>query len=114
MPLVNGERYLISSWRPRELVNLNLGLVRLLLWGPWPFLSLSIGLPSKGTLGGSGKGRAFQMYFGIKCDPSKTDDARRNGYPSGGYWMRLDWYECAAFRIHDVAVQPEWRDQGGS
>jgi hypothetical protein len=108
MTIINGEHYLISSWRPRELLNLNLGLIRLLIWGPWPFVSLTVGLPSRGDVA-TGKQYAFQVYAGIKCDPTKVYE-----HPQTGYWMRVDLKEMFALRIHPVAKQPEWTDQGGA
>jgi hypothetical protein len=104
----SNEHYFISQWKPRELLNINLGLVRLLIWGPWPFISLTIGLPGPGDLK-TGKQHALQVYAGIKSDPSKMDE-----HPLTGYWMRLDLAECFAARWHPVAKQPSERDQGGA
>ena len=110
MVTINGERYVVTQWRPLVLFQLTLGVVRLVVWGPYPFVSLTVGLPAKD--GPGGKAYAAQAYIGVKCDPSKTRDNWQAG--GVGYWMRVDWYECMAARIHPVAIQPEWSDQGGA
>lgn len=99
------EHYFISQWKPRPLLLLNLFVSRLVLWGPWPFLGLSVGLPANGD-----KQRVLQAYIGVKCDPSKTRDGWRAG--GSGWWMRLDWYECLAVRVHWADTCPVWDNQG--
>lgn len=98
---IAGERFWISTWKPRELLNINLGVARFLVWGPIPFTSLTLGWPHRED------GKALQMYAGVKCDGSKS-------HQYGGYWMRLDWRECLACRWHDYNVQPAWDNQGGA
>src|SRR5438445_365781 len=107
MVTINGERYLVTQWKPRVLFQLTLGVVRLVVWGPFLFVSVTVGLPAKD--GPGGKAYAAQAYLGVKCDPTKTYE-----HPGTGYWMRVDWYECLAARVHPVAIQPEWSDPGGS
>ena len=95
------EHFYVIPWRPREIININLGFARFLLWGPVPFLSLSFGWPHRED------SKALQIYMGVKCDGTKS-------HVNGGYWMRLDWYECLAFRWHTVEAQPAWDNQGGA
>ena len=109
MPVINGERYFISQWKPRVLLSVSLGVVKLTLWYPWPFLSLIVGWL------GTERAYGLQTYIGLKCDPSKTLDARNRG--ESGYWMRLDWYECLALRLRikdGLDVDLPWTNQGGS
>ena len=99
------ERYVISQWKPRLVLVVSVFVARVCLWGPWPFVTLSLGWPAKGD-----KQRALQAYIGIKCDPSKTKDAWQRG--ETGYWMRLDWWECLSGRVHWADTGPVWDNQG--
>src|SRR5947209_8170626 len=97
------ERFLFSRWVPRPWICLNVGLAKLTIWGPWPFVSLAFGW----FMGKGPKVRALQMYFGIKCDPTQTFilrqsvGARRAAPLAEHYVMVLTPKELAAFRVHD-------------
>ena len=94
------ERFFFSRWRPSVIYCLNLGLARLLVWGPYPFISLTIGWRW-----------CFQMYLGIKCDGSRTTMINNLGTP--GYVMVLTLKELAAVRIHTTSPLLDWNNQGG-
>ncbi|MDE1813921.1 MAG: hypothetical protein KGI05_04565 [Thaumarchaeota archaeon] len=98
---INGEHYYQSSWKPREILNVNLGLVRVIVWGPIPFISLTLGWPHKDNA------HALQLYAGVKCDGTKT-------YEYGKFMYRMDWKEMFTLRWHKVDAQPEWDNQGGA
>jgi len=97
------ERFFYSQWIPRPWVLLNLGIAKLTVWGPWPFVSLAFG-----WFGGTGpKVRALQMYLGIKADGTQS-------HLAGKSVMVLTPKELAAFRVHDVDTDADWYNMGGS
>lgn len=99
------EYFFTSRVRPRILFELNLLVVRLRVWGPYPFVSLTAGPLWRSD----DKVKAFQAYLGVKCDGTRT--ARL--WPLG-YQMVLTPKELAAWRLERVATTPHWSDQGGS
>jgi hypothetical protein len=78
--------------------------VKVTLWLPWPFLSVAIGkFWDPGP-----KVRALQMYVGLaKCDGTQT-------FVHKQVVMTYTLKELAAFRIHNVAVDADYLDMGGS
>jgi hypothetical protein len=97
------EHFFYSAWVPRPWVLINLGFVKFSWWGPWPFLSLALG-----WLGGQGpKVRALQLYLGIKLDGTQS-------HLYGKSVMVLTLKELAAVRIHDVDVNCDPYNMGGS
>ena len=103
------ERFFLSRWKPTPLLVLQLWVVRLVLWGPWPFVSLAVGP--------LWKERALQMYGGVKCDGSRTFMLRHGqlgGTPDeqAQYVMTTTPKELVAVRIHGVGQAP-YDNQGG-
>jgi hypothetical protein len=99
------EHYFVSKHKPRP-VTINLAVARIVIWRPWPFVSVSFGW----MLGHSRKVKALQMYVGIKCDGTRTVAI---GGPQP-YAMVLTPKELAAVRIHEIDRVPVWNNQGGS
>jgi hypothetical protein len=101
------EQFFITKHQPKPFT-INLALARIVIWRPWPFVSVSFGW----MLGNSSKFKALQMYIGIKCDGTKTHVLMKGGQPS--YVMVLTPKELAAVRIHDINRVPVWNNQGGT
>ena len=99
------EHFFVSKHQPRYLL-VNLAVMRIVIWRPWPFISVSFGW----MLGNSPKFKVLQIYFGIKCDGTRT--AMIGGPPS--CVMVLTPKELAAFRINNIDRIPVWNNQGGS
>ena len=103
------EYFFTSQIKPRILLEVNLLVARLRVWGPYPFVSLSVGPLWRSE----NKVKALQMYFGIKADGTRT--YARHGAPEpSAYEMVLTPKELAAVRIHGSATTAHWNDQGGS
>jgi hypothetical protein len=102
------ERFFLSSAQPFVLLAINLLLVKLTVWGPYPFVSLAFGLVCRQ------KCKALQLYLGIKCDGTATYQ-QNAGRPLDRYEfvMVLTPKELAAVRIHGVSKALDWNDQGG-
>jgi hypothetical protein len=98
------ERFFFSRYVPRPVVLLELGVLKCTVWLPYPFISLAIGkFWDPGP-----KVRALQLYLGVaKCDGTQTFIHKQ-------VVMTYTWKELAAFRIHNVAVDANYLDQGGS
>lgn len=102
------EHFFVSRWRPRLWFYANLLVVRVLFWGPWPFVSYEIG-----WFLSSPKCRGLQLYVGIKCDGSRTE--WWNGLGEHGYVMTYTLKELAAFRWKSTLDRhPVWNNQGGA
>lgn len=99
------EHFFISKHQPKYFL-VNLTVARIVVWYPWPFISVSFGW----MLDHSPKIKVLQIYFGIKCDGTRT--AMLGGPPS--FAMVLTPKELAAFRINDIHRVPAWNNQGGS
>jgi hypothetical protein len=99
------EHFFVSKHQPKYLL-VNLGVMRIVIWRPWPFVSVSFGWMLKK----SPKLKVLQMYFGIKCDGTRTEMI--GGPPSCA--MVLTPKELAAFRIHQIDRVPVWNNQGGA
>ncbi|SRR6266446_971537 len=99
------EHFFISKHQPRYL-SVNLTVARIVIWYPWPFISVSFGW----MLDDSAKLKVLQIYFGIKCDGTRT--AMIGGPPS--FAMVLTPKELAAVRINEIDRIPVWNNQGGS
>jgi hypothetical protein len=99
------EHFFISKHQPKYL-SVNLTVARIVIWYPWPFISVSLGW----MLDDASKLKVLQMYFGIKCDGTRT--AMLGGPPS--FAMVLTPKELAAFRINEIDRVPVWNNQGGS
>ena len=99
------EHFFISEYQPRYL-SVNLTVARIVVWYPWPFISVSFG----SMLDNSAKLKVLQIYFGIKCDGTRT--VMIGGPPS--FAMVLTPKELVAVRINEVDRIPVWNNQGGS
>jgi hypothetical protein len=99
------EYFFISKHQPKYL-SVNLTVARIVIWYPWPFISVSFGW----MLDETSKLKVLQMYFGIKCDGTRT--VMLGGPPS--FAMVLTPKELAAFRINEIDRIPVWNNQGGS
>lgn len=100
------ERFFLSRCQPFVVWCLNLLVLRLTLWGPWPFLSLAVGWMWRD------RPWAFQVYLGIKCDGTETGKLWTT-HP-GEYVMVLTPKELAAFRVHTISKELEWTNQAGA
>jgi len=97
--------FFVSDYQPKY-SSLNLGMLRILVWHPWPFVSISIGRMQNN----SPKFRALQIYFGIKCDGTRT--TMIGGAPP--CVMVLTPKELTAVRITNIDRIPVWNNQGGA
>lgn len=98
------EVFFLSKWQPRVLFMLNLLVIRIVVWGPYPFIALNIG-----KLWSNNHGRTLQIYLGIKCDATQTYVDQ-----SDNYVMVLTPKELAAVRSGHPDINVEWDNQGGS
>jgi len=109
-------RFVDLAIQPRIQVGLTLGVVRLLLWGPIPFLSLSVGkywqlMADHDEKDGhyTGKVRGFQFYIGVKAHGDMRVDEGRVYHQ---YVLTLK--ECFALRFRNLALLPQQNDQAGA
>lgn len=122
------EKFFISRYQPIP-ISVQFVLGRVTLWLPYPFISVVFGL--LGHIGvkigmldlfwklwASSYFRSLQIYFGIKCDGTRTY-MLRHGQLGGTsadrkkYVMVLTPKELAAFRIRQVSKEIRWDNQGG-
>ena len=99
------EHFFISTHQPQYIL-VNLAVARIVIWYPWPFISVSFGW----MLDDSSKLKVLQMYIGIKCDGTRTKMVGG----SRSFVMVLTPKELVAFRMNDINRVPVWYDQGGS
>lgn len=110
------KRFKDMEIQPRLYINLTLGVVRLLLWGPIPFLSMSVGkfyqnMADLDEKDGhyTGKVRGVQFYIGVKAHGDRREKDGRSYYQ-----YVLTCKEMFAMRIHNVALLPQQNDQAGA
>ena len=99
------EHFFKSKHQPQYYI-INLAAARIVVWYPWPFISVSFGW----MLDDSPKVSALQIYFGIKCDGTRT---KTTGGPPP-YVMVLTPKELLAVRIRHIDRIPVWKNQGGA
>jgi hypothetical protein len=99
------EHFFVSKYQPKPFT-INLALARVVIWHPWPFVSVSFGW----MLGHSQKFTALQMYAGIKCDGTRTVMTKKLSHCV----MVLTPKELAAARIIKIDRTPVWNNQGGA
>ena len=98
------ENFFFSRFVPRVLFSIQPMVFKFTIWGPYPFLSLAVGkFWDPGP-----KVRALQMYLGV----AKADGTQSSLHQQ--VVMTYTLKELAALRIHNVAVDCDWTDQGGS
>lgn len=99
--LLGTQRQFGTAIQPRVFLSVNLAIVRLTLWYPFPFLSLNLGwMLSKHPY-------VLQMYFGFKCDAAQSS-------LHGDYQMLYSLHDIIAVRILHVDTNPVWSNQGGA
>ena len=105
--------HFISHIEPVLVTNINLGIIRYLRWeGRESFSSFSIcpfGYPDKP----GEKNKCFHAYGGVKVDGTETLVLRQMLGDPTVYDYVYTHLEQAAFRVHGVAGEPDWKDMGG-
>jgi hypothetical protein len=99
------EHFVLSRVTPRIWCGLSVQvfsvLFRLTYWGPYPFLSVFLGVRQDEV-----HAWGFQAYVGIKADGTQSLVYQRPV-------MVLTLKELASVRVHTVDLVPMWHNQGG-